>query len=234
MTALMNGVEVMAVFVAGLLVRLGLAVLFALAFAVPILVVLKAWSSLKGWLYPNPENDWAGDLRFRPEALYAPTHAWLASTWRDLRVGLDDLAQRLVGVPTDVTLPPPGTQLRAGDPAVTLITAGRVAVLPAPVAGTVTAINDALLRAPSLVAREPYGRGWLYRIRPEGDRTPTLPTGEEARTWLSAESVRYTRALEHELGYAAADGGHPHGPLEDALDDQQWHRLAETFLRLAA
>jgi glycine cleavage system H lipoate-binding protein len=234
MTALMSGLEVMAVFVTGLLVRLGLAVLFALAFAVPILMVLKAWSSLKAWLRPNPSNDWAGEVRFRPEALYAPTHAWLAATWRDLRVGLDGLAQRIVGVPTDVTLPPPGTQLRAGDPAVTLIAAGRVAVLPAPVAGTVTAINDALLRAPSLVAREPYGRGWLYRIRPENDRAPELPTGEEARSWLRGEAARYERALEHELGYAAADGGHPQRPLEDSLDDAQWRRLAAEFLRLAA
>jgi len=230
----MNGLEVMVVFVAGLLVRLGIAVLFALAFAVPILLVLKAWSSLRARLHPKPENEWAGDVRFRPEALYAPTHAWLAATWRDLRVGLDDLARRIVGVPTDVTLPPPGTQLRVGDPAVTLIAAGRVAVLPAPVAGTVTAINDALLRAPSLVAREPYGRGWLYRIRPEGDRTPALPTGEEARSWLRGEAARYEHALEHALGYAAADGGHPQGPLEDNLDDQQWRRLAEEFLRLAA
>jgi glycine cleavage system H lipoate-binding protein len=234
MTALINGLEVLAVFVAGLLVRLGIALLFALAFAVPILVVLKAWSSLKARLHPKPENDWAGDVRFRPEALYAPTHAWLMATWRDLRVGLDDLARRIVGVPTDVTLPPPGTRLRAGDAAVTLIVSGRVAVLPAPVAGTVTAINDALLRAPSLLAREPYGRGWLYRIRPEGDRTPLLPTGEEARAWLRGEATRYERALEHELGYAAADGGHPHGPLEDNLDDQQWRRVAGAFLGLAA
>lgn len=234
MTALMNGFEVVAVVVAGLLVRLGVALVFALAFAVPILLVLKAWSSLKARLNPNPENEWAGDVRFRPEALYAPTHAWLAATWRDLRVGLDDLARRIVGVPTDVTLPPPGTRLRAGDPAVTLVAAGRIAVLPAPVAGTVTAINDALLRAPSLLTREPYGRGWLYRIRPDGDRTPALPTGEAARAWLRTESVRYERALEHELGYAAADGGHPERPLEAALDDQQWRRIAEVFLRLAA
>lgn len=234
MTPILDGLQMLAVFFAGLVVRLGLAILFALAFAVPILVALKAWSSFMAWLHPRPENEWAGDVRFRPEALYAPTHAWLAATWRDLRVGLDDLARRIVGVPTDVTLPPPGTQLRAGDPAVTLIAAGRVAVLPAPVAGTVTAINDALLRAPSLVAREPYGRGWLYRIRPEGDRTPALPTGEEARTWLSGEASRYEHALEHELGYAAADGGHPQRPLEDNLDDQQWRRLADAFLKLAA
>lgn len=234
MTALMNGLEVMVVFVAGLLVRLGIAVLFALAFAVPILIVLKAWSSLQARLHPKPENDWAGAVRFRPEALYAPTHAWLAATWRDLRVGVDDLARRIVGVPTDVTLPPPGTQLRVGDPAVTLVASGRVAVLPAPVAGTVTAINDALLRVPSLLAREPYGRGWLYRIRPEHDRTPMLPSGEEARDWLRTESVRYEHALELELGYAAADGGHPHGPLEEALDDQQWRRIADAFLHLAA
>ncbi len=233
MTALMNGFEVVAVFVVGLLIRLGLALVFALAFAVPILLVLKAWSSARARLNPKRENESAGDVRFRPEALYAPSHAWLAATWRDLRVGLDDLARRIVGVPTDVTLPPPGTRLRVGDPAVTLIAAGRIAVLPAPVAGTVTAINDALLRAPSLVARDPYGRGWLYRIRPEDDRTPALPTGEEARLWLRAESVRYEHALEHALGYAAADGGHPHGPLEDALDDQQWRRIAGAFLRLA-
>lgn len=106
MTALMNGFEVVAVFVVGLLIRLGLALLFALAFAVPILLVLKAWSSARARLNPKRENEWAGDVRFRPEALYAPTHAWLAATWRDLRVGLDDLARRIVGVPTQVTLPP--------------------------------------------------------------------------------------------------------------------------------
>jgi glycine cleavage system H protein len=234
MTTLTTVLETLAVLVSGLLIRVAVALVFALAFAVPILLLVKVWELVKARVGAQPDPEWAGDLRFRPDALYAPGHAWLAATWRDLRVGLDDLARRIVGVPEAVTLPAPGARLRAGEPAVILRRGPRVAVLPAPVAGTVTAANDALLRQPALLAREPYGRGWLYRIRPDLGRAPALPTGEEAHVWLRSEAARFEHALERELGYAAADGGHPPLPAEAALDDRQWRRIAEEFLALAA
>jgi glycine cleavage system H protein len=234
MTTLTTALETIGVLVSGLLIRAAVALVFALALALPILLLTKAWELVKARRERRPEPEWAGALRFRPDALYAPGHAWLAASWRGLRVGLDDLARRIVGVPEAVTLPAPGARLRAGEPAVILRRGPRVAVLPAPVAGTVTAANDALLQLPALLAREPYGRGWLYRIRPAGGRPPSLPTGEQARAWLRAESARFERALERELGYAAADGGHPPPHAEAALDDGQWRRIAEEFLGTAA
>ncbi len=234
MTTLTTALETIGVLVSGLLIRAAVALVFALALAVPILLLVKAWEFVKARRGAQPDPEWAGGLRFRPDALYAPGHTWLAATWRDLRVGLDDLARRIVGVPEAVTLPAPGAHLRAGEPAVILRTGPRVAALPAPVTGTVTAANDALLRFPALLAREPYGSGWLYRIRPDEGRAPALPTGEEARVWLRAESARFEHALERELGYAAADGGHPPLPAEAALDDRQWRKIAEEFLALAA
>lgn len=225
MTPLYEAFELILVVAVGLLARAAVALLFVLALALPLLALAIAWEALT-----RPRISRAGDFAWREDAFYAPGHTWVAPGRRGLLFGIDDLARRLLSHATRVSLPQVGAFLRAGEQAVVVATGDRRVTLPVPVAGTVTAVNHDVLRDPALASRDPYGHGWLLRLRPaEGDPLE-LPHGARGREWLAAEGHRFAHALELELGVAAADGGDFHVPPHLALGDAQWHRLTEQFL----
>ena len=109
-----------------------------------------------------------------------------------------------------------------GAPAVTVACGARTAVIPSPVTGTVVAVNSAVSRRPSLVESSPYGRGWLFSVRPASDTYRSFPTGAKARAWFHADETRLAHFLEGELGLAAADGGELVLPPPALLSEDQW------------
>ena len=124
-----------------------------------------------------------GGLELAEAHHYASSHTWLARRPRGtVRVGLDELAGRLLNGPTRVTLPKPGTVLAAGLPAATVSCHGRLASILAPVSGTVVAINPAVERDPSLLEESRYERGWLFAMKPANASFLTLPTGQPRAT----------------------------------------------------
>lgn len=228
MTPLYEVFELILVVAAGLLARLGVFLLAVLALSLPLLALAMAWEALT-----RPKVSRVGDLAWREDAFYAPGHTWLAPARQGLLFGIDDLARRLLGQATRVSLPVVGTVVKAGEAAVA-ITAGEQKVsLAVPVSGTVTAVNHDVLRDPALAGRDPYGHGWLLRLRPAESTPPLLPRGPRGREWLAAEGARFAHALELELGVAAADGGEFHVPPHVALDPAQRQRLTAEFLRQA-
>lgn len=170
-------------------------------------------------------------LRWRGAASYASAHTWLADSNGQSRVGIDDLAERLLGKITGVVLPHPGTVLHRGDPAVELHSGARRAVLPSPVSGTVTAINTRVARRPGAINADPYVGGWLYALAEADLAGAALRRGDEARRWFAEESARLTHAFEGELGLAAADGGELVGPAPSLIPDDRWDRLVREFLQ---
>jgi glycine cleavage system H protein len=94
------------------------------------------------------------DLWFRPEA---------DGTYR---VGLTEAAQQRAGVLAHYRGPAAGRAYRAGEPAVSLESEKWVGHLGLPVDGTVVASNPAAEADPTTINRDPYGAGWLYRMRP--------------------------------------------------------------------
>jgi hypothetical protein len=94
----------------------------------------------------------------------------------------------------------------------------------------VAAVNAAVVRDPALLKSDGYGRGWLFAVEPEESSWRKLLSGEAARSWLEAEADRLTRFYEHQLGYAAADGGTLLGHPASMLGDEQWKALTRAFL----
>ena len=82
-----------------------------------------------------------------------------------LTLGIDDFAQQLVGPLGAVHLPQPGAVLGDGTRAWSLEAGGKGVDVLAPVGGTVLAVNDKDMKRPALVNEDPYGRGWLLKIR---------------------------------------------------------------------
>jgi glycine cleavage system H protein len=219
------------IFLAGLVVR---ALAFTLVLAVCALPILAAWALVRAWQKLRDRRIGlvdVGGLELAEAHHYAATHTWLERRPRGtVRVGLDELAGRLLNGPTRVTLPKPGTILAAGLPAATVSCHGRLASIPAPVSGTVVAINPAVERDPSLLEESRYERGWLFAMKPSNASFLTLPTGPAARSWFRDETARFSHALETELGLLAADGGELVVEAPALLSEEKWQRLVSEFL----
>jgi glycine cleavage system H protein len=232
METIVTTAQVVGVVLAGLLARFGLLLLLALLIAIPVLLVFRAVRA-------------AGDLRqrllgiapmdgitWRSGSYYAPGHTWVRPDGRNaVRIGIDDLAQRLLTDTSAVELPAPGREVREGM-AATVVTCGRKrAAIASPVDGTVVAVNEALVENPSLIHRDPYTRGWLIEVAPRDTRYMGLLQGERARQWLRDERGRLAEFLEAQMGIAAADGGELIVPAPSVLTDEQWTALGRTFLK---
>jgi glycine cleavage system H protein len=232
--ALLTLLQGAVIFVVGLLIRLLLLVAFVAVALVPILAVwglyrAANWSlrKLRARRLGLVEVD---GLVLAERRRYTPAHAWLDESDGRLRVGLDGLAGHLLHGVTAVQLPAPGSVLAAGRPAVTVACGARTAIIPSPVTGTVVASNGAVRRHPALLLSAPYGRGWLFSVRPASDTYRSFPTGAKARAWFHADGTRLAHFLEGELGLAAADGGELVLPPPALLSEEQWQRAVSSFL----
>ena len=84
------------------------------------------------------------------------------------RLGITSYAQEALGDIVFVTLPAVGTALAAGAALGEVESTKSVSDVYAPVAGTVSAVNEALDASPELVNADPYGEGWLVELTVDG------------------------------------------------------------------
>lgn len=169
-------------------------------------------------------------------------HTWLNLLFSgQVKVGIDDFTQKLLGRVDGISLPAVGTAVMAGRPFATLRQAGRTLTVCAPVDGTVCAVNGELFKTPHLLRRDPYTRGWLVALQPT-DLTPQLGglmVGARALQWLGGELGRLREFLGSALaarqdalvGLTAADGGLLAEGLLEQLDDATWAQFQDRFLR---
>lgn len=101
-----------------------------------------------------------------PEHLkYTEEHEWLALDGDVATVGVTDFAQDSLGDIVFVELPDQGDTINAGEPCGELESTKSVSELYAPATGEVVAINEDIRDTPELVNSDPYGDGWLFRVR---------------------------------------------------------------------
>lgn len=101
-----------------------------------------------------------------PDTLrYTKDHEWLLLDGETCTVGITDHAQEELSDVVFVELPEAGRQLAAGDPAAVVESVKAASDVYAPVAGEVVEGNQAVVADPSLVNRDPYGAGWLFKLR---------------------------------------------------------------------
>lgn len=100
------------------------------------------------------------DLRYTAE------HEWIRVSGDVLRIGITDHAQEALGDIVFVSLPAVGTEVQAGQSLGEVESTKSVSDVYAPLAGVITARNDALESTPELVNSDPYGEGWMVEVRP--------------------------------------------------------------------
>jgi glycine cleavage system H lipoate-binding protein len=164
-------------------------------------------------------------------------HAWLKGEDDGLvTVGLDDFAAKLVGPLSRVSLPALGATVGQGEQAWRLLAAdGRSVDMLSPVDGTVVELNPALASAPDLAERDPYGDGWLMKVRPSRLRANqiNLLAGRAVHRWMEEAAAGLRGHVAPGLGSLAQDGGAPVSGMARAIDPDGWDRLAATFLLTA-
>lgn len=219
------------VFIAGLIVRALLAILVLAAIVVPIAALLMAATWIMRGIDRVTGVQRVGHVRWRRGCYYTPGHLWLRARGdQAVRIGVDDVAQRVLPEIAQVSLPMEGESLARGEVIGSITCADGTVVLRTPVAGTVAAVNHRLLKTPSLLHRDPYRRAWLVEMRPSSRDYQALPSDERAREWIAKEDRRLTEFLEHQLGVAAADGGELMVPPHRLLTPSQWEAVRQGFL----
>jgi len=98
------------------------------------------------------------------ELRYSEEHEWVRVDGTRVRIGITDYAQDALGDIVFVDLPEVGSEIDAGNALGEIESTKSVSELYAPVAGTVTAVNDALTGGPEVINRDPYGAGWICEL----------------------------------------------------------------------
>jgi glycine cleavage system H protein len=99
------------------------------------------------------------------ELRYTAEHEWVAMDGPVASVGITDFAQRALGDVVYVSVPVPGTRVTAGEPCGEVESTKSVSDIYSPVDGEVTEVNPEIDEDPALVNSDPYGTGWLMRIK---------------------------------------------------------------------
>ena len=96
---------------------------------------------------------------------YTKEHEWIRIDGTTGTVGITNFAQQQLGDVVYVDLPEVGTQLTAGQSFGTIESVKAVSELYSPIAGEVVEVNSRLDGEPALVNSDPYGDGWMIRLR---------------------------------------------------------------------
>jgi glycine cleavage system H protein len=95
---------------------------------------------------------------------FLDSHEWARRHNGTVRIGISDFAQDELGDVVFVELPREGDELQNGEDFGVIESIKAVSDLYAPVSGTVTATNDALIDDPELVNDDPFGDGWMLEV----------------------------------------------------------------------
>lgn len=96
---------------------------------------------------------------------YCPSHEWVRLDGNIATVGISDHAQQELSDVVFVELPVVGRAVDAGDPAAVVESVKAASDIYAPVGGEIVEVNAEVETAPELVNSDPYGKGWIFKLR---------------------------------------------------------------------
>lgn len=104
-------------------------------------------------------------MTFPENLIYTKDHEWIRVEGDNGVVGITDYAQGELGDVVYVELPKIGKHVKQGDSFGTIEAVKAVSDLFSPVSGEVLEINEGLEKAPELINKEPYGKGWIAKFK---------------------------------------------------------------------
>ena len=120
---------------------------------------------------------------------FTTTHEWLDSTGTEMKIGITEHAQELLGDMVFVELPEVGKEVMAGDELGVVESVKAASDFYAPISGVVVAINNVVNENPALVNSDPYGAGWLVKIKAtHPDELQSLMNEQEYQNEIAEEN----------------------------------------------
>lgn len=104
-------------------------------------------------------------MTFPKDLKYTKDHEWIRVSGEEAVIGITDFAQRELGDIVFVDVDTVGDEVAQNDVFGTVEAVKTVSDLFMPVTGTVLEVNDKIDSAPELVNQDPYGDGWLVRVK---------------------------------------------------------------------
>lgn len=105
------------------------------------------------------------DYRFDEKARYTKSHEWARVEGAEAVVGISDYAQHTLSDVVFVDLPAVGKELRREAACMVIESVKAAEDVFAPVSGTVSGRNEKLAKQPELLNTDPFGEGWLVRVK---------------------------------------------------------------------
>ena len=99
------------------------------------------------------------------ELKYTNDHEWAHEEGEVLVIGITDYAQDSLGEIVYIELPSEGDEITKGDPFGAVESTKAVSDLYAPVSGDVVEVNEVLLDSPETINSDPYGEGWMIKVK---------------------------------------------------------------------
>ena len=174
---------------------------------------------------------------------YCKNHTWAYLEKNGLaKIGLDDLLLHIVGEVKFNKLKSPGDTIFKGDLIAQLDQQGKILDIYAPVSGIIEDKNTQLQDNPWMIKDDPYGKGWLYSIRPSNWKEDTQPyyLAEEATIWSEKELFRFkdfiTNSIRNYSGEPATlilqDGGEISENALAEMPETTWKDFQQDFLNI--
>jgi glycine cleavage system H protein len=123
------------------------------------------------------------------DSRYAKSHEYVHVEGDVGTIGITDYAQKELGDVVFVEVPQVGTQLELGDEMGSIESVKAVSELFAPVSGEVVEINESLAEKPELVNTDPYGDGWMIKVKLSvPDEVDELMSAEDYEDYVQTEA----------------------------------------------
>lgn len=122
--------------------------------------------------------------------LYTKEHEWARIEGEEAVFGISDYAQSMLSDLVYLDLPQVGTQVKQFEAYGAVEAVKAASDIYAPLSGQIVAVNEAVKADPGIVNRDPYGEGWLIKVK-------LSDPGEKDNLMSGADYSAYIATLEH-------------------------------------
>ncbi len=127
-------------------------------------------------------------MKIPDDLKYTREHEWARMEGEEAVFGITDHAQDALGDIVFVELPQPGRRLKAGEAFAVVESVKAVSDVFAPLGGEVIEVNKELESAPEKINEDPYGEGWLIRVRVDASDSVELMDSKGYAAYLDASA----------------------------------------------
>ncbi|NOQ23793.1 MAG: hypothetical protein GQ564_00385 [Bacteroidales bacterium] len=172
---------------------------------------------------------------------YSKNHTWMQlEKSGNAKVGLDDLLMHITGEVNVSNFKQPGEKVRPGDVIAQIEQNGKQLNISSPISGEVQSVNTSINEDPSIINEDPYGKGWILKIKPEKwiAETNTCLVAEDAEEWLKNELTRFKDFVASSMGNLSPepsmtilqDGGELSDNPLSGMPNEVWKDFQTKFL----